>query len=502
MEQKKINYILAKASDGANKYPIEDILARFGVSTQVRGTQAWFVCPVCGKPKYDYCSATIKGQGAGLWCCQSCKTGGGTFRLYALLSGCSDTEALLSLGVLSGTISNEEYEKATGTEDSRAKLKADEDIRRKIAEKKATETVERKAPIQVVDYIYRKMLSLPEFKLTEEGREYLRDKRHYSDKIIEDMGFFSYTSNFSVNNLLDLVSKEKFGKGLRELEPQDAQELYNSLWGIPGFYFKFDNASKKTGAWRFAAPNPDCIGIPIYNGEGYITALQMRWINEEKCKGAKYFYISSRKYHQREWTNYGSSPGSPVAALYPESITGKTLYVTEGVFKAKELSEFGNICFSVQGVNSFYYVADEISLTLNSSIYKKRGGQGAERVILVFDADSFTKWQVLDAVVKASSNIARKSGLPTYILFWNPKLGKGFDDMKFYCLEKGIDYKKEMRVVDWRTFADFAKEAEEDTDRYWNTLYGKEPDAKERTGKEWGNYLYFYLFEMKLKRMI
>lgn len=499
MEQKKINYILAKASEGANKYPIEDILARFGVSTKVRGTQAWFVCPVCGKPKYDYCSATIKGQGAGLWCCQSCKTGGGTFRLYALLSGCSDTEALLSLGVLAGTITNEEFEMATGTEDSRAKLKADEDIRRRIAEKKATETVERKAPIKIVDYIYRKMLSLPEFKLSDEGRRYLREVRHYSDETIDEMGFFTYSKNFSIEKVLDMVAQEKCGRPLKELDKDIVQGLYNSLWGIPGFYYKYSNKEHTKGVWRFAYPTPDCVGIPIKNGEGRISALQMRWISEEKCKGSKYFYISSRKFHQGDKTNYGSSPGTPVAVLYPESINGKTLYVTEGVFKAKEITDFGNVCFSVQGVNAFYYVADEISETLKSSEYRKRGGKGAEKVVLVFDADFATKWQVLDAAIKAAANISRKSKLPVYIMYWNPRLGKGFDDMKFNCSEQGIDYLKELRIIEWRDFSDKAKEAEQDTDTYWKQLHGKEPTSSERTGKEWGNYLYYYLFEVRLK---
>ena len=30
MEQKRVNWILKKASEGADKYPIEDILSRFG----------------------------------------------------------------------------------------------------------------------------------------------------------------------------------------------------------------------------------------------------------------------------------------------------------------------------------------------------------------------------------------------------------------------------------------------------------------------------------------
>ena len=496
MQQKKINYVLAKASEGANKYPIEDVLARFGVKTQVRGTQAWFVCPVCGKEKYDYCSATIKGHGAGWWCCQACKTGGGTFRLYALLKGCSDTDALLSLGVLSGTISNEEYEEVTGTEDSRSKLKADEAIRRKIAEKKATSTVERKAPIKIVDYVYRKMLSMDQFTLSKEGYDYLRN-RNISDDEIKKTGIFTYNDKFSIKELLNIISMDKYKVSFDSLDNKQRKGLYDSLWGIPGFYYQYNDNSKQSGVWKFVHPSPECVGIPIKNGDGLISALQMRQLKD--TASTKYFYVSSRKYHMGEKTNYGSSPGTPVAVLYPDEIKGKTFYVTEGVFKGNELKKFGNVCFSVQGVNAFYYVADEISETLKSSIYKERGGMGAEKVVLVFDADSMAKWQVLQAAVKAAANISRKTGLPTYVMYWNPKLGKGFDDMKFHCEANGMDYVRELRVIEWRQFSDYARDAEKDADAYFKQVHGREPETADRTDKEWGNYLYFYLYEVRLK---
>lgn len=496
MQQKKINYVIRKASEGANRYPIEDVLARFGVTTKVRGTQAWFICPVCDKPKYDYCSATIKGHGTGWWCCQACKTGGGTFRLYSLLKGCTDTEALLSLGVLSGTVSNEEYEEVTGTEDSRSKLRADEGIRRKIAEKKASSLVERKAPVKVVDYVYRKILELDQFRLSQEGYLYLKN-RNLSDEEILEAGYFSYNDKFSVNELLNVISQDKYRKPLKELDEKLKKDLYDSLWGIPGFYYQYTDKKKMSGVWKFVHPTPECVGIPIKNGNGLISALQMRQMKD--TEGPKYFYISSRKYHQGDNTSYGSSPGTPVSVIYPEKIGGKTLYVTEGVFKGNELAKFGNVSFSVQGVNSFSYVADEISETLKSREYRARGGEGAERVVLVFDADSMAKWQVLSAAVKAATHISEKTSLPTYVMYWNPKLGKGFDDMKFYCQEKDIDYVSELRIIDWKTFASFAREAETDADAYFSKIHGRVPGASDKSGKEWGNYLYFYLYEVRLK---
>ncbi|MBR5180565.1 MAG: DUF3854 domain-containing protein [Lachnospiraceae bacterium] len=498
MQQKQINRIVAKASEGANSYPIEDILSRFGVEYRIRGTQAWFRCPVCNKPKFDYCSATVQGVGQGKWCCQSCKAGGGTFRLYSALSGKDDTESLLSLGVLSGAITNEEYDEATGSEDSRYKLHADEKIREKIERKKAEETVERKAPIKTVDFIYRQLLSLPQFQLTEEGRNYLRGRR-LSDEEIDRVGFFSYKEKFSVMEFMNSVSVSLYGKGLDEIKPEVKTGLYNSLWGIPGFYFEFKDSKKNSGTWRFIAPCSSCVGIPIKNSEGLITALQMRWL--EGNRDNKYFYISSRKYHQNESknTNFGSSPGSPVAVCYPDKITGVTFYVTEGLFKARELAKSGNVCYSVQGVNSFYYVADEIKETLSSRAFREHGGTDVKRVALAFDADMYSKWQVLDAAMKAAANISRKTEKDTYVLLWKPDLGKGFDDYKFNCLDQGLDFMKGLKVLEWREFATLAKKAETDADKLFIKRHSATPTPADRTQTEWGNYLCFYLYEQRIK---
>lgn len=496
MEQRKINRILMKASEGADRYPIEMILSRFGAEYRIRGTQAWFRCPVCGKPKFDYCSATVKGPGTGKWCCQSCKAGGGTFRLYSAFSGKGDTESLLELGVLSGTVTHEEYEAVTGTDDSRHKLRTDETVRRRIEEKKAEETVERKAPIRTVDYVYRMLLGLPQFQLSKECREYLRGRR-ISDEDMEREGFFSYSERFLVRDLIEVISLGLYGKGQDMLEPVLRNRLYNSLWGIPGFYFEYQDPEKKTGSWRFVPPCRNCVGIPIRNSEGLITALQMRWL--EGNRDNKYFYISSRKYHSGDTTNFGSSPGSPVAVIYPEKVEGETFYVTEGIFKARQLAGSGCVCYSVQGVNSFYYVADEILETLSSRIYKERGGGGVKRIALAFDADMFGKWQVLDAAIKASANISRKTGKDVYILLWDPELGKGFDDMKFTCDDRGTDYRESLRVMEWHHFSDLARTASHEADERWKKIHGTLPGAKDRSDRKWGDYLRQCLYEDRIR---
>lgn len=208
-----------------------------------------------------------------------------------LLKGCTDTEALLSLGVLSGTVSNEEYEEVTGTEDSRSKLRADEGIRRKIAEKKASSLVERKAPVKVVDYVYRKMLELDQFRLSPEGYLYLKN-RNLSDEEISEAGYFSYNDKFSVNELLNVISQDKYRKPLKELDEKLKKDLYDSLWGIPGFYYQYTDKKKMSGVWKFVHPTPECVGIPIKNGNGLISALQMRQMKDTEGGNFTYCFVN------------------------------------------------------------------------------------------------------------------------------------------------------------------------------------------------------------------
>lgn len=496
MEKRRIKYILKQCSYGADVCPIEDVLNHFGVKTKIRGTQAWFVCPKCQKPKFDYCSATIHGSGSGKFCCQICRTGGGTIKLYSLLGDCSEREALIQLGHLAGSITEEEYMEISG-ETSSDKTSTPQEKKKVYIEKKP-ETPERKAPAKVTDYIYRKMLSLPEFGLTEEGKRYLIEKRQLSEQEIEDMGFFTYSKEFSVEKLLEMISQDIYKGSFSKITKEQRQKLTDILWGVPGFYFQFKNG-KTIGEWKFVPACPQCIGIPIYNCYGQITALQMRML--EPGERSKYFYISSRRYHQGQETDYGSSPGSPVAVLYPENIGGKTLYITEGIFKARELTAFNNIVFSVQGVNSFGSVAEEALNTPVSSIYKDRGGTGFSRVVLVYDADMFSKWQVLEALIKASSDLSEKTSLPVYVMYWDPELGKGFDDMKQNCVEKKQDYISFLKFLEWEDFKNYVEEAEKDIEEFFKQEHGRKPEVKDRAEKEWAEHLFYFLYELRLKKL-
>ena len=61
--------------------------------------------------------------------------------------------------------------------------------------------------------------------------------------------------------------------------------------------------------------------------------------------------------------------------------------------------------------------------------------------MIVFDMDLYEKIQVLDAGINFAKYLHRKfPSAETYFLFWDEILGKGYDDMKFNCMQHGINY--------------------------------------------------------------
>ena len=102
------------------------------------------------------------------------------------------------------------------------------------------------------------------------------------------------------------------------------------------------------------------------------------------------------------------------------------------------------------------------------------------------------------AVVVALNYLAAKIAESVYLRLAFCTLRKT-GKAKFFCESNGMDYVRELRVIEWRKFSDFAREAEKDADAYFKSLYGRDPEPSDRTGKEWGNYLYFYLYEVRLK---
>lgn len=191
---------------------------------------------------------------------------------------------------------------------------------------------------------------------------------------------------------------------------------YEDLQGVPGFYVN------KYGQWTLAgAPG---LLIPSCDEEGRIQGLQIR--PSKPKRGAKYIWLSSA----RQADNGGTSSGSPVGIIYPESwrsdqeITFREITrvgVTEGYFKAQALAEATKlpvIWFAGTGVPSRV-----IALI-------KRLDSPSE-ITLFYDGDWRTNPKVREAMCKMGLLLStyREDGLVSVsAVGWHSKYGKGIDD--------------------------------------------------------------------------
>lgn len=486
MRQSEINRIRDRAVAAAQECSCVDILRKNGFSTRQRGNQTYAQCYNCGKQNKFSVNTDVN-----MYHCFSCGIGGGPIKLYSQLKGLKYIDAALLIARASGDISNEEYDRATGTPDARQKISSDAEVFKKIEEKKAEEEAEYKAPPETTDLVYRHLLKLPEFALTEEAYRYLVNRRKLSDRIIKEVGFFSYSKGFKIEKLIESIKSEKPDFDLRQFV------------GVPGFYFIFADEKKKNGWWSFKNASPDCLGIPLRNSYGQIVAFQYRYMGEQ-LRDNKYFYLSSRNIKNEGKINgYGSSPGSPVSVCFPDTIENAVFYIGEGMFKMLELSKEGSVCFSCQGVQTFHYVADEAKECMKcpTLIQRSASMKGSREVsfCIVYDMDMYSKVQVVNAAVKTGNYLKKEfPGKRISLLLWRDSLGKGYDDMKFYCLNNGMDYHSKCRVVDFDQFESIVNEAVDAADETYFSVFGKKKDLKFRLTKEWKRYIYEELYMKRI----
>lgn len=493
LSQKEINRVKDRAVTSAKATKCTDILAYFGKSTKRRGNQVYAVCYNCGTEGHIKSDKFSINTDENLYHCFGCGVGGGSPKLFSELKGISYMEACLYLAKQNGDITEEEYEEITTTYTGLKKLNSDTKVFSKIEEKTADE-VEIKAPVVLVDLVYRHLLTF--CKLTKIHKEYLLNNRGLTEEEIQEIGFFSYVEKFSIDELYSRIKKEF---------PKFSYEMFR---GIPGFFYEYKDKEKKSGYWRFKAPYEDCVGIPLKNADGKISALQLRYLGDKETKN-KYFYISSKNISLKgKIVGFGAGCGSPVATIYPDKVTNGTFCIGEGFFKMNELAKEGSVCFSIQGVNSYHYVADEVKACMKSKILARKlkdydKGPVKVRFLVVFDNDQFQKVQVLDAGIKLGNFLKKELGSDREVSFlvWDGKLGKGFDDMKATCLKDGVDYHNFIKAI---PFADYKKMVEESLricDSIYKKTYSEEfskDNKKFRSTKEYGELLNHILYEERV----
>lgn len=250
-------------------------------------------------------------------------------------------------------------------------------------------------------------------KLSKEHLSYLLN-RNLTEEDIEDGGYFTlpkpYVSAYIVQALKNKYNIED-----------------SSLENIPGFY---RNSSGKITVKHYSA-----IGIPIINAKGLYKGVQIR-LNKEfvqttskgKVKKLRYIWLSSDEIPKG--ATGGVGPGAPVDVTYPKtdkSTWSKNLFITEGKFKAQQLSKATNaIVLSVQGVSNWKNIPEEIEEI------QKNNDNLITRIFITYDADISYKEQVNMNATNMSNSLQEKfPSIPILYCIWDPNDGKGIDDLIF-----------------------------------------------------------------------
>ena len=218
------------------------------------------------------------------------------------------------------------------------------------------------------------------------------DRQIKRDRIKE---YFTLTKEF---NKIDELVKACALKGYTVLD----------IAKVPGFYLNENKELK-------ASNRLTGIGLKLRDHNGYIRALQIRrdWVGESD---SRYIYVSS------------ASKGGNKAQTYSDVIIPnnpcKTLFITEGKFKAEILSNtFNAITISIPGINSWEnklreaveYVIDKYNI---------------KHLYVIFDADTAYNLEVYKQCKRMLDTELKDINFKNrFIAYWDVEYGKGVDDM-------------------------------------------------------------------------
>lgn len=250
-------------------------------------------------------------------------------------------------------------------------------------------------------------------KLSKVHYAYLKERRLTHEDILKG-GYFTIIQKSSLSKLLPI-----FLKKLREQFNISEDDIAK----VPGFYKDING--------NITVKAPYAIGIPIINAKGLLKGIQLRLdkpIVTSEGKELRYLWLSSDEIP--EGCTGGVGPGAQVDVTFPDgpkNTWNKTLFITEGKFKAQQLSKKTNaVVISVQGVGNWAYVIEAISDILEIT------NNNISKVCICYDADIAFKTQVNAHAKNLCDSIAENyPKLPVSYMIWDANNGKGIDDLIF-----------------------------------------------------------------------
>lgn len=226
----------------------------------------------------------------------------------------------------------------------------------------------------------------------------------------------------------------------------DQLSANNDLAGVPGF-FKADKKWKLSGMQGML--------IPVRDSSNRIVGIKVR-VDKPQTKSKKYLQISSNPGEKNGEVKYPRGTKAQTAIHYPNITKSKTtLRITEGELKADIAT----------------YHSDEYTISLPGVSMWEWGVEVAkelqpEKILISFDADKNNKMESYEGpggdahpVGECCANLymaLKNLNFNVFIEDWDPKNGKGIDDVLVGGQEDQITLMDETQATD------FCKEALED----------------------------------------
>jgi len=264
------------------------------------------------------------------------------------------------------------------------------------------------APIEIRDFVYRKLIALsPATRFPEiiDGPKGLRSRKILN---FEEFGSLPYAfcERHELAKIIRIAVNREF--------PDYVRKFKSSLAGVPGFWIDENGRSQLWLEKDYSCP---LMLIPYRNSDGMIQACQIRFMKKYDGDDLRYIWLSTPK------KKGSASCGCPIHFVRPltkSTLSPKPILVTEGALKAETVQA---LCprFNVVAIGG---IASSHSELIKASRFSP--------LLVGFDNDFSDNLQVLRQFLRFLS--ARFSDAKKYcydpdlkILNWSSEF-KGIDD--------------------------------------------------------------------------
>ena len=382
----------------AHEADIERIVGRY-VNLKREGHHMLGLCPFHDDKRLGSFRVT---PGKQIFKCWACGEGGGPVKFVSKYLGCSRYEAALRICEDEGMITQAEaQELRKGNEvalTERVRHAKQQSLVRDISEKASPDWIE------TVDSAFAAAAGGKE-GLSAKFQSILREERKLTESDLADYFTFPAPSN--------RLFWERFYSILIEQTKMDKKEISETLLGVPGFFL---NAK---GKLTFLSLRKANVGILIHDRARHVSGIQMRTMSPLKPGEARYHFFSSGFADgSNSVGTKGCGCGFVEDVLFPTKRWCGAIAVTEGRFKAVTLSHLGFLTVNMHSISN-WRPAGSAALDLAREYH-------ARRFVLAYDQEENRN---VDSSLDNLFGIINQAGIPIDVAIWDPKYGKGIDDV-------------------------------------------------------------------------